>query len=197
MSPLSNAPSLNKGAIQVIEGSRPIYTIYFQYNPGKVSRSLKPRWQKDEKSIRPMRAEGVPDETIKLEVEIDAADQLENAEGPGIYPQISALEVLVYPKVDDVTSTILLLKKLGVMKVASLEAPTVLLVWGKNRVIPVKLTDISISEEAHDKDLNPIRAKVSLNMQVLSYNDLFVGQPGFDQYKTYHQNKEKWAAKAR
>lgn len=196
MSPLSNAPSLSKGAIEVVDPAsyRIISTIKFQYNPGKVSRTLKPRWMQGEGS--PMRLGGVPEETIKLDVEIDSADQFKNTEELGIYPQLSALEVLVYPKVEDVTKEVSQMKK-GLMKAVPSEAPTVLFVWGKNRVLPVKLTDISITEEAHDSELNPTRAKVSLSMQVLSYDTLPVEHPGFDQFKTCHQKKEEWAAKAK
>ena len=56
-----------------------------------------------------------------------------------------------------------------------LEAPLTLFVWSKQRVVPVRVTELSITEEAFDVDLNPIRAKVSLGLRVLSVDDL-----GFD-----------------
>ena len=49
-----------------------------------------------------------------------------------------------------------------------MEAPLTLFVWSKNRVVPVRLTEFSVTEEAFDPTLNPIRAKVSLGMRVLS-----------------------------
>ena len=54
-------------------------------------------------------------------------------------------------------------------------APLTLFIWSKNRIVPVRLTDFSITEEAFDPELNPIRAKVSLGMRVLNVDDL-----GFD-----------------
>ena len=57
-------------------------------------------------------------------------------------------------------------------------APLTLFVWGPKRVLPVKLTEFSITEEAYDAALNPIRAKVSLGLRVLSYSDLPLTQPG-------------------
>ena len=51
-------------------------------------------------------------------------------------------------------------------------APLTLFVWGPQRVLPVRLTELSVTEEAFDPQLNPIRAKVSLGLRVLTYNDL-------------------------
>ena len=56
-----------------------------------------------------------------------------------------------------------------------MQSPLTLFIWSKNRIMPVRLTDFSITEEAFDPNLNPIRAKVSLGMRVLSVNDV-----GFD-----------------
>ena len=56
-----------------------------------------------------------------------------------------------------------------------MEAPLTLFVWSKSRIVPVRLTEFSVTEEAFDAELNPIRAKVSLGMRVLSVDDL-----GFD-----------------
>ena len=43
---------------------------------------------------------------------------------------------------------------------------------GQNRIVPVKVTDFSVTEEAFDPSLNPIRAKVSLGLRVMSTDDL-------------------------
>ena len=61
------------------------------------------------------------------------------------------------------------------LEVLPIEAPLTLFVWGAQRVVPVRVTDLSITEEAFDAALNPIRAKVSLGLRVLSVDDL-----GFD-----------------
>ena len=49
----------------------------------------------------------------------------------------------------------------GVLEVLPLEAPLTLFVWSKQRVVPVRVTDLSVTEEAFDVALNPIRAKVT------------------------------------
>jgi hypothetical protein len=51
----------------------------------------------------------------------------------------------------------------------------VLFVWSPNRVVPVRVTEFSITEEAFDPQLNPLRAKVSLGLRVMTTDDL-----GFD-----------------
>ena len=59
-----------------------------------------------------------------------------------------------------------------------MESPLTLFIWSKNRIVPVRLTDFSVTEEAFDPALNPIRAKVSLGMRVLSVDDLGLRQQG-------------------
>src|SRR5260370_21967957 len=68
-----------------------------------------------------------------------------------------------------------------------------LFVWGKKRILPVQLTDFSITEEAHDANLNPIRAKVSLGLRVLSYNDLPLSHPGYALFLAHQIVKEAMA----
>ena len=69
-------------------------------------------------------------------------------------------------------------------------APLTLFVWSKQRIVPVRLTDLSVTEEAFDPNLNPIRAKVSLGMRVLSVDDLGFDQTGGSLFMAYLQNKE-------
>jgi hypothetical protein len=60
----------------------------------------------------------------------------------------------------------------------------------------VRLTDFSITEEAFDPNLNPIRAKVSLGLRVLTIDDLGFQHPGGKIFMSYLTNKEQLAAKA-
>ncbi|HEY9661021.1 MAG TPA: hypothetical protein V6C65_21410, partial [Allocoleopsis sp.] len=143
------------------------------------------------------RLKGAPTETIRLEVEIDATDQLEQAENTavslGVYPQLSALETLVYPTSDRMSQNMDNAAR-GTLEVIPLEAPMTLLVWGRKRVLPVRLTDFSITEEAYDVNLNPIRARVSLSLRVLNYEDLPWGQRGAHLFLSHHREKEQMAA---
>ena len=148
-----------------------------------------------------MRFKGPAVETIKLEAEIDAADQLEFPDQNrvtvenGIQPQLAVLESLVHP-----TSAQLLAvdrqASSGTLEIAPMEAPLTLFVWSKNRIVPVRLTEFSITEEAFDPALNPIRAKVSLGLRVLSVDDLGFAHKGGSLFMSYLQAKEQLAAKA-
>jgi hypothetical protein len=148
-----------------------------------------------------MRLTGPPVETLKLEVEIDATDQLEfpdqnpNTTEFGIQPQLAALETIVYPSSAQIQSNNSLASS-GTLEIIPMETPLTLFIWSKNRVLPVRLTDFSITEEAFDPALNPIRAKVSLGMRVLSVNDLPFSHKGSSLFMAYHQQKENLAAKA-
>jgi len=150
--------------------------VVFQYNPDSMTRRLEPRAVSSESDrSEAFRLTGPPKETITLSVEIDATDQLEKASplavSMGIYPTLAALEMLFYPK----TASVILnnvLSLIGTIEVIPVDAPMTLFVWGPQRVLPVRLTSLNITEEAHDPLLNPIRAKVELSLTVLSYHDL-------------------------
>jgi len=198
MTSFANSPKVLKGAIVGIDPMNPLASIaVFQYNPDTVTRSLQVQGSGDSGDrSEAMRLKGPPIETIKMEVEIDATDQLEKADGIttalGIYPQLSALEMLVYPKSALViTNTVLL--ALGTVEVLPPIGPFTLLVWGIKRVVPVRLTDLSITEEAFDQALNPTRAKVSLGLRVLSYNDLTLTNPGYHIFLAHQIAKEVFA----
>ena len=143
-----------------------------------------------------MRLTGPPVETIKLEVEIDATDQLASgnplATSMGVYPQLSALEMLLYPKSLTVIANTIL-AQIGNLEIIPPEAPLTLFVWGPQRVLPVRVGNFSIVEEAYDANLNPIRARVSLGLRVLSYNDLPVTHPGYALFLAHQVGKETMA----
>ena len=173
-----------------------------QYNPDTFSRTLQPQTVEAQGAGRldVLRLKGPPVETIKLDAEIDATDQLElpeqnpDAVQHGILPQLAAFETLIYP-----TSGRLIannaLAAAGTLEIAPMEAPLTLFVWSRSRVLPVRVTDFSVTEEALDPTLNPIRAKVSLGMLVLSVDDLGFGHKGGSLFMSYLQAKELLAAK--
>ena len=87
------------------------------------------------------------------------------------------------------------LAKSGTLEIVPMQAPLSLFVWSQNRILPVRLTDFSVTEEAFDPALNPIRAKVSIGMRVLSVNDLGFDHKGGNLFMTYLQKKEQLAAR--
>lgn len=198
MSGLSNTPRLIKGAIIGVDLFNPIASVViFQYNPETVTRTLQPQGAGDSGArAEAMRLKGAPIETMKMEIEIDASDQLQdgdkNAGSMGIYPQLSALEMLVYPKTLLVAANTVLMA-LGTLEVLPPIGPFTVLVWGAKRVVPVRLSEFSIHEELHDGALNPIRAKVSLGLRVLSYNDLSLTNPGYYLFLAHQATKEVMA----
>lgn len=199
MTTFPRAPRLLKGAIVGVDPLNPLASvILFQYNPDTMTRTLQAQTPRNEGGDRSeaLRLKGAPVETIRLDVAIDATDQLEKGDGlatsVGIYPQLSALEMLLYPKSALVIANTVL-AALGTVELIAPEAPLTLLIWGAKRVLPVRLTTFSITEEAYDVALNPIRAKVSLGLRVLSYSDLPLTNPGYALFLAHQVVKETMA----
>lgn len=198
MSGYPRSPRIQRGAIVGIDPFNPLASIViFQYNPATVTRSLAPQMGGEgAEGVEALRLKGAPIETIKMDVEVDAVDQLEVADATavamGVYPQLSALEMLIYPKSALVIGNVALLAA-GTIEVIPPQAPMTLLIWGAKRVVPVKITELSITEEAFDVNLNPIQAKVALGMQVLSYNDLPPTHPGWALFMAHQVVKEAMA----
>jgi hypothetical protein len=198
MTTFPRSPRLVKGAIVGIDPFNPLASvIVFQYNPKTMTRRLEattPQGSGARSEV--LRLSGAPAETIDLAVEIDATDQLETGDGQaesmGIYPQLSALEMLLYPKSAQVILNTALLAA-GTIEVVPPAAPFTLFIWGLKRVVPVRLDRFSIEEQEYDPNLNPIRAEVSLGLRVLSYNDFSVTHPGFAVFMAHQVVKEVMA----
>jgi hypothetical protein len=195
MTSFPGSPRVLKGALVSVDPATPIpNVIIFQYNPDTLTRTLKPRAAGgDGARAEGQRLTGPPEETIKVDVEIDAADQLEVSDpiatAFGIHPQLAALEMLSYPKSPLVIANTALLAG-GVIEVIPPDAPLTLFIWGAQRILPVRVTDCSITEDAHDPLLNPIRAKVGLGLRVLSYNDFSITNPGYYIFLAHQVLKE-------
>lgn len=172
--------------------------ISLQYNPDSLTRSLQVNGMEGDngKNSEALRLKGAPVETIKFDAELDATDLLESADPAtvqsGIQAQLAVLETLIYP-----TSSQLLdnnkLSQSGTLEIIPMETSLTLLIWNKNRILPVRITEFSITEEAFDVNLNPIRAKISLGMRVLGVDDLGFDNKGGSIYMSYLQNKERLA----
>ena len=198
------SPQLIKGGLVLVdpESAQVQRVISLQYNADTLTRKLQLQEAGGEAGNRtePMRFKGPAVETISFEADIDATDQLEfpeqnaSATAFGIAPQLAVLESLSHPsaaqlqKVDSQASS-------GTLEIAPMLAPLLLFVWGQTRIIPVKLTDFSITEEAFDPALNPIRAKVSISLRVLTEDDLGFASKGGALFMAYLQGKEKLAGK--
>jgi len=205
MSTFPHSPRLIKGGIVLLDpaSSAVIRIIALQYNPDTLTRTLQPQAAKEGGDrAEALRLTGPPVETIKLEAEIDATDQLEfpqqNATTVelGIQPQLAALETILYPSSAQLFANNALARS-GTLEIVPMLAPLTLFIWSKSRVLPVRITDCSITEEAFDPALNPIRAKVSLSLRVLNVNDLGFNHKGGGLFMSYQQQKEALAARNR
>jgi len=204
---MSNAPispRLIKGGLVLIDPptSAVLRVIVLQYNPDTVTRTLQaqsmgPNADRSEA----LRLKGPAIETIKLEAELDATDQLEqpdqnpNTVQFGILPQLAALETILYPTTTQLQSNNSLAQS-GTLEIVPMETPLLLFVWTRNRVLPVRMTDFSVTEEAFDPALNPIRAKVSLGLRVLNIDDLGFDHKGGSLFMAYLRQKEDLASKS-
>jgi hypothetical protein len=196
MTTFPGSPRLIKGALVGLDPANPLASIIiFQYNPETMTRRLEARSMGGDEGDQTevYRLTGPPKETISLSVEIDAADQLEEANPQtiltGIAPALSALEMLLYPKSTTVIKNALL-EQAGNIEIIPPEAPMTVFVWGTQRVLPVRLASFSITEEAYDPILNPIRAKIELSLQVLTYTDFKQGHPGYSLFMAHQIAKE-------
>ncbi len=202
-------PNLMKGALAVYPthtpGSQPTAVILFQFNPDTMKRTLAHRaaatpTQGNTGAAKEdvLRVAGPPLETITLTVNMDAADQLAEPDQNGsvaehgLHPALATLELLMSPptlnaqKIEEQADN-------GQVQITPADVPLVLFIWGKSRVVPVKLTSFSVSEEAFDTRLNPISAKVDLGLQVLTYMEFTDSSIGRDAFIAYQKSKESLA----
>ena len=201
----SNSPKLVKGGLVVLDAASGAVkrTIALQYNPDTLTRSYQIQGVGGDgggSHAQPFRLKGPAVESIKLEAEIDATDSLEhpeqnaNAVHYGIAPQLAVLEALVNPT----TAELLALNaqsQSGTLEILPPEAPLVLFIWGASRVVPVRVTDFSITEEAFDAALNPMRAKVSLGLRVMTTDDLGFNHRGSSIFINHLRTREALAGK--
>jgi hypothetical protein len=205
MTTFPNSPRLVKGGIVLMDSATSAVrrVIPLQYNPDSLTRTLQVQGAGGEGGDRleALRLTGPAVETITVEAEIDVTDQLELPDQPqnrvatqlGLYPQLAALETIVYPASGQLQANNNLAQA-GTLEIAPMEAPLSLFIWSRNRILPVRLTEFSITEEAFDSMLNPIRARVNLGMRVLSVDDLGFAHKGGNLFMVHLQQKERLAA---
>jgi len=204
MTGFPGSPKLLRGGIVVLDQDSGAVqrVITLQYNPDSITRTLaiQAHGAGGGDLTEALRLKGPATETIKLEAELDAADYLEKPdESPdvvafGLHPQIAALEALANPTVAYLTAVHGRAGS-GTLEIVPATVPVTLFAWGGNRIQPVRLTELSITEEAFDPRLNPIRAKISLGLRVLTVADV-----GFDNHTgtlflSYLRSRESLAQK--
>ena len=196
---MSLAPRLVKGGLVTLDPrtGAVLKVLPLQYNPDTVTRSLtaKASGAADGDRSEALRLVGPATETMTLEAELDLTDALERGDGvaDGLHPQLAALEALLQPSVEAFRRNNLRAAQ-GQLEIIPVQAPLTVLVWSRHRVVPVRLTQLSITEEAFDAALHPIRARVSLSLRVLTTDDLGVDHRGGAIYLAHLRNLERLAA---
>jgi hypothetical protein len=198
------SPRLLKGALAVYPSQTPgtqPKIIVFQYNPDNLKRTLAIRAQPPDKGNaggareEVLRVLGPPVETVTMSLELDAVDQLEHPDSNrttvehGLHPAIATLELLLYPSTST-TQAQQQQAQQGQVQVTPADLALTLMVWSSARVVPVLITSFSVTEEAFDVNLNPIRAKVDLGFKVLTHMELKADSLGYQAYLSYQRQKE-------
>lgn len=195
---LSATPRLLKGGLVLVDpgSGRVMRIITLQYNPDSLARSLQIQGTGEggDRS-EALRLKGPPVETIRLEAEIDATDHLEAPDrhrttaALGLHPQLAAIESIAYPSAASITLNEVL-AAIGTIEIVPAQSALTLFVWSAQRILPVRITEFSVTEQAFDAALNPLRAQVSLAMRVLSVDDLGFTHRGGSLYMSYLRAKE-------
>jgi hypothetical protein len=203
MSTFPGSPRLQRGGLVLVDPitGAVLRIIALQYNPDTMTRSLQIKGVSGESGdhIEALRLKGPPVETIKVEAEIDATDQLETGDlvkDSGLHPQLAALEIIVYPTSSHLNANRSEAQS-GTLEIAPAQTPLTLFIFGPKRIVPVRITEMSITEEAFDTSLNPIRAKISLGMRVLSVDDMGFDSKGGGLFMAYLLAKEGFAAQSK
>jgi hypothetical protein len=175
--------------------------IIFQFNPETMTHT----WSQPEAApssgsgprSNPLAVRGMPGESFSFTIAMDAGDMIADgspvAEGialvSGIYSRLAALEMLLYPTGAFggglLGSVSLSAGGLSVGGSASVQrtipqsqVPTVLFVWGPGRIVPVRVTTLTITEKLYDGLLNPTHAEAQLGLRVMTPEELeFVSGP--------------------
>jgi hypothetical protein len=175
--------------------------IIFQFNPETITHTWTPAQTVggSNPNDNPLAVKGTPGESFSFSLAMDASDMIADgspvAEGiattTGVYSRLAALEMLLYPTskigggglVGSVSAGAQALAgggSGGVKRdVPSSQLPTVLFVWGPGRILPVKVTGLTITERLYDSVLlNPTHVDAQIGLQVLTPEELkFVTGP--------------------
>lgn len=197
MTAFPRSPRLTKGALVSMDKLRAPVVVVFQYNPETLSRTVSPKWgELRGEAGDALRLHGAAAQTIDLEILLDASDRLENNDPTtmtlGLMPDLAALETMLYPPSAQVLANALL-ERAGTIELLPPSGPLTILIWGVQRIMPVRVQSLSIKEEAHDPHLNPLRARASMNLQVLTWSDFESTHPGYWLSMAHQQAQEALA----
>ena len=164
--------------------------IVFQFNPETMSHAWTqpepPKAGPNQTTTNPLAVDGNPGESFSFTLSMDAADSIADggasgalASVTGIASRLAALEMLLFPSSDTEggllgTVTAALGGGGGApkRKVPSSTINTCLFVWGPGRIVPVRLTALTVTERIYDTLLNPVKAEAQVTLRVLTDEEL-------------------------
>lgn len=154
--------------------------------PGEARRTEQPRglreWHArfdDLNEVRENQIVSIEEENLDFELRLDASDGLDAgnpvAQGFGIGPALSTLELMTHPKDESVLGQALdsLIGSTGFRAPKAENPPLVLFIWGVQRVLPVNINSLAITETEFDMMLNPVRASVAVSLTVIEGGNSF------------------------
>lgn len=179
----SNQPKLLKGAL--VDSNLlafPPLIVPFQFNPETIQRrrstTLRDPAARQGREQQAPKGEAlgeaqttlVQPETLSMDIRLDATDALEKGDAIagqfGVLPALSALEMMIVPRSRSIFAGALGLS--ADFGFGNRQAtPVLIFVWGRQRVYPVRLTDLTINEQEYNPSLCPTRVTVGVSMQVL------------------------------
>jgi len=189
----TRSPKLQSGALiqltRDLIGVIPI-VIPFQYNPEKISRSFTINSDSggDERGQQaPTTRAFPPDESISFTLELNAADDLADerplTQAFGVSHRLAALERLVFASeglIGDIAASVgKLFNEISDDPLTRRPTvPIILLALGRRRVVPVRITSLSITELLHSPAMMPLQATVELGMHIISDEEFRDGDKG-------------------
>jgi hypothetical protein len=172
--------------------------IVFQFNPETITHTWTPASPDQARaSTDPLAVKGVPGEQFSFSLAVDSSDMIADAAAnpvgaglafaSGVYSRLAALEMLQYPlptKDQGLFGTVSVSIGAGGVSASASgastqkaavprsEVPTVIFVWGPERIVPVRVTALTITEKLYDPLLNPTHADVQITLKVLTPDEL-------------------------
>lgn len=180
----------------------PVVTV-FQYNPESMVHTwtqAQPSGKPGVESSNPLAVPGLPGESFQFTIFLDADDDMvplgtvlaQAAQKSGVGTRLAALEMLLYPVASPQASGGGSASPGGLIGTASAASgsaasltwnlpnstvPIVLFFWNSNRIVPVRVTTLTITETLYDSNLNPTHAQAQLSLRVLTPTELAAANP--------------------
>lgn len=173
--------------------------IVFQFNPETMTHTWTQAETAQRPAAapqtNPLAVRGSPGESFSFTLLMDAVDMIADggpassaiAQASGVYSRLAALEMLLYPTsapagglVGSVSAAAGAVSAAvggsgltsGGRSVPASQVPVVLFIWGPGRIVPVRVTGLTITEKLYDELLNPTHAEAQISMRVLLPEEL-------------------------